>query len=276
MSDHQAWLPPNASREEVPKAAPAPPVKTNSRNRRGGSNRKAAAEPAPVLDGEEGPPKRPFLEIINLYINLRRFTAMPPPPKRSHQRKSGAHSKRLPPSYTHGLTLDRRNHSSSDQPLFTSWHLPDYLSHLERVLPDPVPRPLNVRGSDGEMILERGVRVRWPAKRTSVGDMNKRVRALVEWVGREQAGAMERGRRREALERVLLHQQAELGASGVDGATGALPPDLGVGDGRWQASAAGTMTMMEELMKELIGFQERFGPGATLGKARDGYRRIMV
>jgi hypothetical protein len=55
------------------------------------------------------------------------------------------------------------------------------------------------------------VRVRWPGKRMSVSDMNKRVRALVEWVGREQASASERYRRREAL-KALWGTPASLGA----------------------------------------------------------------
>lgn len=77
----------------------------------------------------------------------------------------------------------------------------------------------------------------------SVGDMNKRVRALVEWVGREQASLAERGRRRVALSQVL-------------------------GDGE-SVKEDETMRMMEELMSELIGFQERFGPGAK-GRERRG------
>lgn len=84
-----------------------------------------------------------------------------------------------------------------------------------------------------------GNRVRWPQKRMSVADMNKRVRALVEWVGREQAGAAERTRRGEALRKVLGDEAAESS-----------------GDGE-------TAKLMEELMEELIGFQEKFGSGRS-------------
>ncbi len=84
----------------------------------------------------------------------------------------------------------------SQQPLFTSWGLPDYLAHLEEMLPTDTPQPLEVRSGPGatgagaggresvERTVERGVKVKWPSKRMSVVDMNKRVRALVEWVGR--------------------------------------------------------------------------------------------
>lgn len=35
----------------------------------------------------------------------------------------------------------------SQQSLLTSWNLPDYLAHLEHILPTEVPRPLEVPGS---------------------------------------------------------------------------------------------------------------------------------
>jgi len=189
----------------------------------------------------------------------------------------------------------------SQQPLFTSWGLPDYLAHLEEMLPTNVPQPLEIqsgtgtfsgRGESMERTMERGVKVKWPSKRMSVGDMNKRVRALVEWVGREQANALDRERRKEALEKVL---KFELDISGKDNS--GIGDDLAVIDGsslqipnEAQGKAAdseqdslvvpvtvraasilwkndkgkplSTMKMMEELMEELIGFQERFGPGA--------------
>jgi len=169
------------------------------------------------------------------------------------------------------------------------------------MLPTNVPQPLEIqsgtgtfsgRGESMERTMERGVKVKWPSKRMSVGDMNKRVRALVEWVGREQANALDRERRKEALEKVL---KFELDISGKDNS--GIGDDLAVIDGsslqipnEAQGKAAdseqdslvvpvtvraasilwkndkgkplSTMKMMEELMEELIGFQERFGPGA--------------
>ena len=115
----------------------------------------------------------------------------------------------------------------------------------------------------------------------SVGDMNKRVRALVEWVGREQASASERYRRREALQ-AALGDPASLGVGGdgaemiVDGAPSPLPPaappvEEKVMDAGSANGDKSTMKMMEELMEELIVFQERYGPGA---KSKD--RRTAV
>lgn len=199
----------------------------------------------------------------------------------------------------------------SQQALFTSWNLPDYLSHLEQMLPTDVPQPLEVRagapsagssnsrGDSADRTMERGVKVKWPAKRMSVGDMNKRVRALVEWVGREQANALDRGRRREALEKSLRDQvtmQAEpnglaedpvplgnvddsmvLDRRGSPFEQRSHPPKSSIEKHLMSESAlemsSQTMKMMEELMEELIGFQERFGPGA---KARDRERRLAA
>lgn len=159
------------------------------------------------------------------------------------------------------------------------------------MLPTDTPKPLEVRGSGVgpggreslERGLERGAKVKWPSKRMSVGDMNKRVRALVEWVGREQAGALDRGRRREALEKALKENAAAAGVGARVGAGGdgeAMTVDLpvrpsNVGDVSCDLDPGGpasTMKQMEELMEELIGFQERFGPGAKI--TNDRGRRI--
>jgi hypothetical protein len=186
----------------------------------------------------------------------------------------------------------------SQQPLFTSWNLPDYLAHLEEMLPSDTPRPLevpvgsglnagNVAGGRGESLdrtVERGVKVKWPSKRTSVGDMNKRVRALVEWVGREQAAALDRMRRRDALEKALREEmqaqqkrrESERGSGDPPVMLDGLPSDtvldptgsksVNYDTGETQSSA--TMKMMEELMEELIGFQERFGAAAKSRERR--------
>lgn len=169
------------------------------------------------------------------------------------------------------------------------------------MLPTDTPQPLEVRsgvsasatadsrGDSSERTMERGVKVKWPAKRMSVGDMNKRVRSLVEWVGREQANAQDRGRRREALEKALRQQAETL----TDAATNANSEDVVMMDRNTPQEpaltkstltsqlmsesalemSAQTMKMMEELMEELIGFQERFGPGA---KSRERERRLAA
>lgn len=208
-------------------------------------------------------------------------------------------------------TTNRAYHHShayavSQQPLLTSWGLPDYLAHLSQILPTDVPRPLEVHGfssSNGqhavEVTTERGVKVKWPSKRMSVGDMNKRVRAMVEWVGREQASAAERTRRKEALEIALKAIQLSASEEHVNSGSDSRRPDAPVvldggtltespdqekrtpilsssnpiADALRTQDGSSTMKMMEELMEELIDFQERFGPGA---KVKERERRAVA
>ena len=192
----------------------------------------------------------------------------------------------------------------SQQSLYTSWNLPDYLAHLEAMLPTHTPRPLEVRSGVADSLdhtVERGVKVKWPSKRMSVGDMNKRVRSLVEWVGREQATASERAKRKTALSGALQHPVQSTGSekagesdrkedvdsgmildeisvspapvSGVDGQTIGGPSTAPSPHEPNDVQSSATMKLMEELMEELIGFQERFGPGA--GRSRERERRTV-
>lgn len=204
------------------------------------------------------------------------------------------------PSANESARAYRNSHAYavSQQPLYTSWNLPDYLAHLEPMLPTEAPQPLEVRGSastsgvggeSADHTVERGVKIKWPAKRMSVGDMNKRVRSLVEWVGREQASAQDRSRRREALTRAYQEELKNATEPGVeaesitvgagDGVTSVQPESANFSQVSLPAStlqfddaqSSATMKMMEELMEELIRFQERFGPGA---RNRERDRRL--
>ncbi|KIY46786.1 hypothetical protein FISHEDRAFT_66313 [Fistulina hepatica ATCC 64428] len=281
--------------EEQAPPAPSLPAKT-PRNRRGA--RKATHDTSVPLDVMEDD--------------------LPPPTSRRGKgkaRRSATHAQQEGGSVRKGSGSNAHNSATSDrgyrnsyyaalqQPLFTSWGLPDYLIHLEEILPTGAPRPLEIlagrqgagsRGSSVERTVERGVKVKWPSKRMSVVDMNKRVRALVEWVGREQDHALDRKRRRTVLEQALRNEETVSGpgtrdasqvagplstsASVVDGPMVASPTAEGEGKhvarssalrgpGSIGEQASTTMKMMEELMQELIRFQERFGPGAK-GKER--------
>ncbi|KAF8630645.1 hypothetical protein AX15_002796 [Amanita polypyramis BW_CC] len=310
-SDHQSLTmarpetPVNGVQPKPLPAATTTTSKPSGRNKRGG--RKALpAESLLNQEGEEG-------------------TASPATtaPRRSGgSRAKGSGSNKRAPTSSHGpgrsnsaeVSRAYRNshaYALSQQPLFTSWGLPDYLAHLEEMLPTDTPQPLEIRAGPGgagtgrdsvERTMERGVKVKWPSKRMSVGDMNKRVRALVEWVGREQASALDRARRREALEKALKDESAVIepvsSARGQSVASNTdvpmavdsedNPPRMSGPTPKQSTDAAPatshirgidasksseTMKMMEELMEELISFQERFGPGA---KNRDRERRTAT
>lgn len=410
---------------------PTPPPGGKSRVRRGGGRKATTNTDAPPsIDGEDGMCKANLLAKLDL-LNFLVFSA--PAQTRKHPNqytyrgKPGGNiqMRRAPPSisgtsqtsatHDHGT---RRNaiiavngtpgaasrnahnayYNNIQQPMFTSWNLPDYLAHLQSILPNEVPPPLQIRGATsffrddvgstvntdipvtgsssetGEVgavtgaitvsgeteteaqkasnaaanrlanamsnatdsLTERGVKVKWPAKRMSVADMNKRVRALVEWVGREQAHASDRERRKAALEaalrtnyqtqvqriqdeksRVVAENSADVSrisesaevrtvestnadtpmivdnlpvmASPVEekqplsaspeqtierGASAYLSDDKFFfgGDAHLHSS---TTKMMEELMEELISFQERFGPGAK-SQVKERSNRIVA
>jgi hypothetical protein len=148
-----------------------------------------------------------------------------PPPKAGKQpnqysgRKGGAHSpvKRGTAAASNADASSKRNtvssnnkdsnkntRASSPAGLLTTWHLPEHLQHLKDILPSDIPRPLDVRtGPGAETTQERGVKVKWPTKRMTIGDMNKRVRTLLEYVSREQTQLQERQSRVEALDTAI-------------------------------------------------------------------------
>ncbi|KAF8210321.1 hypothetical protein K438DRAFT_150573 [Mycena galopus ATCC 62051] len=300
----------------VPRDESPPPVKVvpapKAPGRRRGGRKAVVHELVVSIEGEEGR-SNPLPSIPSAHVTIT-SVPLPAPSKRGHGgRAKGAAAKNrnaaaVPPQSMNHEHATRRNptqapnghpsatpaessrayrnshaYAVSQQPMFTSWGLPDYLAHLEAILPTDVPQPLEVLGTGApntsragslERTQERGVKVKWPSKRMSVGDMNKRVRALVEWVGREQASASERSKRKEALEAALREEAKDARLEGVDGAPpiedtamaldppgpDKLLPAAGAKFDATQASAA--MKMMEELMEELIRFQERFGPGS--------------
>ncbi|TFK21977.1 hypothetical protein FA15DRAFT_672019 [Coprinopsis marcescibilis] len=288
---------------KAPSQAPAPP-KPPAKNKRGG--RKVVTSEAVVsLEGEEAPV---MATTTTKRGGQRKANAKRPPLSHAtshnsggtgqeHHRRTGQSTSNAPNSSAAPDSRAYRNshaYAVSQQPLLTSWGLPDYLAHLEHMLPTHTPQPLDVptgsssvlpaseRHNSTERTMERGVKVKWPSKRMSVGDMNKRVRALVEWVGREQASALDRERRRDSLESSLRQQEAsdaQLLRTGDENDLAYQDALARVQKGNGddivhkpleKESTASTMKQMEELMEELISFQERFGPGA---KSRDRERR---
>ncbi|KAF5355314.1 hypothetical protein D9758_006014 [Tetrapyrgos nigripes] len=241
--------------------APAQPTRGTGRSRRGGGRKAAAStHDSPAIMDPEGQTQAPAPKRGNGRSKAAGGAKRPPQSTISGQ-ASNPHEIITRRGQTNGSGTApessrayRNSHAFvvSQQSFYPSWNLPDYLAHLEEMLPTEVPRRLEIQSSGrGETIEERGVKVKWPSKRMSVIDMNKRVRALVEWVGREQASASDRARRREA----------EMNGESAASADVSLDKKLS------------SMTEMEGLMEELINFQERFGPGV---KVRDRERRTAT
>ncbi|KAF9524046.1 hypothetical protein CPB83DRAFT_886565 [Crepidotus variabilis] len=280
----------------APPPAPPPPVSKKS-----STNTRTKAANAPK--------RPPMSQSVSASAAATLEAACAPTPPATNTRRTAGGGSTAAEARAYRQT---HAYAVSQQTLYTSWNLPDYLSHLEQMLPSDTPQPLEVRAGgqvkagvsvvangassgavvDGgnEKMMERGVKVKWPAKRMSVVDMNKRVRALVEWVGREQASALDRGRRRDALGKALREHVDGKKPIRLDGEDVEMLDDTTADDDELDEDAAAaadsvsqemssgaleisaqTMRMMEELMEELIGFQERFGPGAT--KVRERERR---
>ncbi|KAF8161127.1 hypothetical protein B0H34DRAFT_746794 [Crassisporium funariophilum] len=319
VSDRQTGTAPPVD-VPLPEKLPPQPPKSSARHKRGG--RKVATIEVAVVEPEEvtgaslkrqgNNPRAKATNIIKrppLSQSVSHGSAAAGVHEHGTRRNQAGGGQHVNSGVAESSRAYRNTHAYavSQQSLFTSWNLPDYLSHLEEMLPTDIPQPLEVRSTTGapgprgesvERTMERGVKVKWPSKRMSVGDMNKRVRALVEWVGREQASALDRGRRREALEKALPEEPTNLSdtndRTGDSGAHGGdmdvamvldedTPIDQQSNKARLSfASQAmvesaldmstSTMKMMEELMEELIGFQERFGPGV---KTRDRERKVI-
>ncbi|KAF9012365.1 hypothetical protein BDQ17DRAFT_1343753 [Cyathus striatus] len=320
----RADTPSNGVQNKVPVQASIPPIpKASGRNKRGGRKNVPAVstDPNASIEVDEGATPTILTKRHGGGGRAKGSNSRRPPLSHSTSHGGNDHGGRRNQS---GAGISTHNAGSSNaessrayrnshayavsqQPLYTSWGLPDYLAHLEAMLPSEVPQPLEVRssamrrGDSVEHTTERGVKVKWPGKRMSVGDMNKRVRALVEWVGREQASALDRERRKEALEKALK-EEAERAATIVsttvidgdgdvtmaldDGFTPrssenkptSLPaekhkpvPESTKSNSHihvQQDESKSTMKLMEELMEELIRFQERFGPGARSRERR--------
>ncbi|KAG5648481.1 hypothetical protein DXG03_003092 [Asterophora parasitica] len=317
---------PVQNKGSVPVAPPSKPARSNKRGGRKAAPAALVVDTLSAIDGDEAavPPSTTKRQATN--TRAKNHAPKRPPASHANSHGGGVHEPSSRRGQTNGATGQtagssanessrawRNSHAYavSQQTLYTSWNLPDYLAHLEPMLPTDAPQPLEVRGSGtasgggrGESLdrtMERGVKVKWPSKRMSVGDMNKRVRSLVEWVGREQATAQDRVRRKDALTKAFQTEQRSSrrstgdpgsDASGVDGVAMVVEgadsevsqadehhPDPSsiaqMAPAPFQpddAQSSATMKMMEELMEELIGFQEKFGPGV---RNRERERRLV-
>ncbi|KEP53418.1 chitin synthase [Rhizoctonia solani 123E] len=167
----------------------------------------------------------------------------------------------------------------SPSPLPTTWSLPDHLSHLADLLPSPLPRGVPVRTSAGaDLSIEKNAKIRWPGKRTTIGDMRKRVRGMLEWVGRAQAEAIDRAKRVEELERVRRDNERldtevvpdESAAGSGSSAISSLPPTGSLVPVKLpdvhSAPTLSTLQLLESLTRDLLGFQERFSDGGRLNE----------
>jgi len=201
----------------------------------------------------------------------------------------------------------------------SAYGLPDHLAHLFPLLADASLEPLELHppaaskvplrpvrnGGDGDdeaplveavpytttTVSEARTKIRFPAKRMTLGEMRKRVRHIGEYVARAQLEAVERARRMRLLgiDMTPTAPDEEMrDAAAPDGANGAAGEDKAEGDGDGDKTAAvaatpaadtsldaaparrgsatpQSMRLAEELSRELASFTQRFGaaPGVA-------------
>ena len=314
--EEPAEPPPEHHSEEEPTPAPAPPP----RGKRGAGTKKGpkatkAPTPLPEVEAEGG--SIYVAEHMSLFSRsgtnfwtsetlIRPTTKASKQPNQYSGRKGGAHSPvKRGNAAASNADASKRNTVSSNKDsnkntrasspagLLTTWHLPEHLQHLKDILPSDIPKPLDVRtGSGAETTQERGVKVKWPTKRMTIGDMNKRVRNLLEYVSREQTQLQERQSRAESLdaavkegrykpvttqntpmevdmvpveEDVKPEIEAEKEPEPVEENEGprtrssvavAQPPDPNNPIVQWYSLS--TEQMLEDLLTEVLAFQEKY------------------
>ena len=217
--------------------------------------------------------------------------ALPPPAQHDHgTRRAGAIANGIIPPPPNTISVHNLH-----------WHLPDHLSAFSDLIPAPKPIALESRAprtmtyqsknfyhnqkygpfnderdEDGALLLpddpparepitgpmmqlEPPARVRYPVRRITTSEMKKRVRNVLEYVSRVQ---VEEGKRKERAVQIGIPDPSTLdSAQRVDKDGDALMDDgeapecLNVKDG---PTASETM---DDLIKDLIGFQETFANG---------------
>ena len=151
-----------------------------------------------------------------------------------------------------------------------SWGLPDHLQPFSHVLPTPTPEPLELLtplptnpkvaaamlaadplSEERQTHFELPSKVKYPGKRMTVGEMKKRVRSVLEYVGRIQIEEVTRGERAKMLGLDKIARERRH----VDLATGAAVAETNA-NGSGEISKS--MQMMDDLTRDLIKFQEIF------------------
>ncbi|KAG8985716.1 hypothetical protein FRB93_005650 [Tulasnella sp. JGI-2019a] len=190
---------------------------------------------------------------------------------------------------------------SPHQPISTPWGLPDHLSHLSDLLPTPLQGPIDVPIGPKDSIQERGAKVKWPQKRTTIGEMRRRVRAMLDYSTKAQVDVTERAKRTASLENFLKRAEEAglegVGVAAIGPAKGRSRADAGVdyelvasianlpevldpvlepsppisqttsqqgtlsGSTAMDFSALTTAQLLASLTQDLLSFQERFGAG---------------
>ncbi|GAA97346.1 uncharacterized protein L969DRAFT_87283 [Mixia osmundae IAM 14324] len=139
-----------------------------------------------------------------------------------------------------------------------SWHLPDHLAHLAHLLPSSAPKPIEVpvtrpiastskaaREAPGpDRAMEPPMRVKFPSKRSTLPELRKRAKAILDYLQRAQVEMAERSKRNSLLGLASSTSGSSSGESSNTSRVDSAPPQ--------------SMIMMDKLERELTAYQDHF------------------
>ena len=198
--------------------------------------------------------------IINFIINVKFLFVLDNVPSKSRSGNASRNKDRNLQSphkrtKTYNRNVDKEKRENYDDDGLV-WGLPEHLNHLSHLLPTKNPEllsikiPNNKNENDNDIVVmkEMPTRVKFPGKRMTIGEMKRRVRSVLEYVGRVQIEAADR------RERVLDHRSSSSSSNGN-----------GNGD-----KASESIQMLDDLTRELIRFNERFSSSTNaMNKRRE-------
>ncbi|MBW0533078.1 hypothetical protein O181_072793 [Austropuccinia psidii MF-1] len=124
------------------------------------------------------------------------------------------------------------------------WGLPDHLSYLDYLLPTSTPQPILVE--DGK--YEAPTKVKFPGKRTTIADLRKRSKHLVDYLQKVQIETSEREKRNELISKSLNINENSYETKNVDTIIDQIKSPISLK----------TLEIMDDLTRELYHWQEKF------------------
>jgi len=150
----------------------------------------------------------------------------------------------------------RQQQQAVEAVLSEGWGLPDHLSYLDYLLPTPLPQPLVIENlaPDGSAIksFETPARVKFPSKRSTIADLRKRSKHLVDYLQKVQIECSDREKRNQLIANSLSSKQLP------PSALASLPHQLSFDNVHLPVVSNKTLEIIDDLSRQLYHWQEKF------------------
>jgi len=150
----------------------------------------------------------------------------------------------------------RQQQQAVEAVLSEGWGLPDHLSYLDYLLPTPLPQPLVIENlaPDGSAIksFETPARVKFPSKRSTIADLRKRSKHLVDYLQKVQIECSDREKRNQLIANSLSSKQLP------PSALAPLPHQLSFDNVHLPVVSNKTLEIIDDLSRQLYHWQEKF------------------